>query len=285
MKLARIGQNGKETPAIVDNTGVYRDLSGIVKDIDRESLQDLSWANGININELPKLPNQSRIGPCVGNVGKIVCVGLNYSDHAKETGNKIPEQPVLFGKATSAISGPNDDIILPKGSTKTDWEIELAIVIGKNAGYVNEDNAMEHVVGYCIANDVSEREFQIEQGGQWIKGKSADTFAPIGPWLVTKEDIPNPCNLKMQLSVDSVLRQNGSTSTMIFRVPYVVSYISRFMSLQPGDIILTGTPPGVGLGFIPPIFLCAGQIINLEIEGLGKQCQKVITWEESQSRK
>lgn len=281
MKLARIGNPGSEVPAILDDDGRYRDLSGVVKDIDGHTLTDLSWASGLDISALPTLSNEARIGPCVGSVGKFVCIGLNYSDHAAETGAKIPAEPILFGKATSSITGPNDQVVIPKGSSKTDWEIELGVVIGTATRYVSEDNALAHVVGYCIVNDISERSFQIERGGQWIKGKSADTFAPIGPWLVTKDEIPDPQNLKMWLDVDSKRHQDGSTQNMIFGVKKLVSYVSKFMSLQPGDIIPTGTPAGVGLGMKPPIFLRAGQVMELGIEGLGSQRQEVVAWSDA----
>ncbi len=280
MKLARLGERGAEAPAILDNQGQYRNLTGIVDDINGQTLSDLSWAVDLNISNLPEFPLGTRIGPCVGSVGKLVCVGLNYSDHAKETGAKIPEQPILFGKATSSLSGPNDDVIIPKGSSKTDWEIELGVVIGAEARYVSEEQALDFVAGYCVVNDISEREFQIERGGQWIKGKSADTFAPIGPWLVTRDEIPDPQNLKMWLDVDGTRRQEGSSQNMIFGVCSLVSYISQFMSLQPGDIIPTGTPAGVGLGMKPPTFLRAGQVMELGIEGLGSQRQKLIAWED-----
>lgn len=276
MKLARLGDVGKEIPAAMDANGAYRDLSGVIPDINGSTLNDMSWLEGLDLNTLPVIPDNTRIGPCVGNVGKLICVGLNYSDHAAETNNPIPEEPILFGKATSSITGPYDNVIIPRGSTKTDWEVELGIVIGKEAKYVSETEALSHVAGYCVVNDVSEREFQIEKGGQWIKGKSCDTFAPIGPWVVTKDEIPNPQKLKMWLDVDDQKRQDGSTETMIFGVSTLISYISRFMSLQPGDIIPTGTPPGVGLGLNPPVFLKPGQTIKLGIEGLGIQTQKVV---------
>lgn len=281
MKLARIGNRGAEVPVILDNDGHYRDLSDIVKDIDGQTLTDLSWASGLDISALPTLSDGTRIGPCLGSVGKFVCIGLNYSDHAAETGAKIPAEPILFGKATSSITGPNDAVVIPKGSNKTDWEVELGVVIGTETRYVSEEDALEYVVGYCIVNDISERSFQIERGGQWIKGKSADTFAPIGPWLVTKDEIPDPQNLKMWLDVDGKRHQDGSTQNMIFGVKKLVSYVSQFMSLQPGDIIPTGTPAGVGLGMKPPIFLRAGQVMELGIEGLGTQRQEVVAWSDA----
>ncbi len=276
MKLARLGPEGMEKPAIMDDAGNYRDLSSIIPDINGTTLQDLSWADRMGINSLPIIPESTRIGPCVGEIGKLICVGLNYSDHAEETGNPIPEEPILFGKATSSIIGPNDNVVIPRGSTKTDWEVELGIVIARETKYVSEEKALDYVAGYCVVNDVSEREFQIEKGGQWIKGKSCDTFAPIGPWMVTKDEVPDPQNLKMWLDVDSIRRQDGSTETMIFGVSTLVSYISRFMSLQPGDIIPTGTPPGVGLGLKPPVFLKPGQTMKLGIQGLGSQTQEVV---------
>ena len=217
-----------------------------------------------------------RLGPCVARTGKFICVGLNYADHAAETGAAIPEEPILFMKATSAITGPNDNVIIPRKSKKTDWEVELGVIIGDEARYVSEADAMKHVAGYCLINDVSEREFQAERGGQWTKGKSADSFGPIGPWMVTRDEIADPQNLKMWLSVDGTMRQNGSTKTMIFGVAFLVHYISQFMSLQPGDIISTGTPPGVGLGMKPPLFLTAGQTIKLGIDGLGEQTQLTV---------
>ncbi len=276
MKLARIGNSGEEKPAIQDGGGNYRDLSAIISDIAGPALEDMSWADGLTTNGLPLLPQDARIGPCVGSVGKMICVGLNYSDHAAETGMRVPSEPILFGKATSSITGPYDNVVIPRGSVKTDWEVELGIVIGKKAKYVSEDEALDYVAGYCVVNDVSERSFQAERGGQWIKGKSADTFAPIGPWLVTKDEIPDPSNLKMWLDVDDRRYQDGSTATMVFGVATLVSYISQFMSLQPGDMIPTGTPPGVGLGQKPQVYLKPGQVMKLGIDGLGEQRQKVV---------
>lgn len=276
MKLARIGPNGAEKPAILDENGVYRDLSGKIPDVDGTSLSDLSWAEDINIASLPAFPAAERIGPCVGSVGKFVCVGLNYTDHAAETGARAPKEPILFGKATSSITGPYDSIIIPRGSEKTDWEVELGIVIGKEALYVDRENALNYVAGYCIVNDVSERAFQVERSGQWIKGKSADSFAPIGPWVVTKDEIEDVGNLGMWLDVDGHRFQDGSTANMIFDVPTLISYISQFMSLQPGDIIPTGTPAGVGMGQKPQKFLSPGQVVTLGIEGLGEQRQNVV---------
>ncbi len=276
MKFARIGPAGSEKPAILDNCGNYRDLSQHISDIDGSALADMSWATNLDIGSLPTLPQGERVGPCVGSIGKLVCVGLNYSDHAAETGAKIPSEPILFGKATSSIIGPYDEVVIPRNSKKTDWEVELAIVIGCETRYIDETNAMDHVAGFCIVNDVSEREFQGERGGQWIKGKSADTFAPIGPWLVTKDEISDPQNLDMWLDVDGVRRQTGSTATMIFGLKTLVSYISQFMSLQPGDVIPTGTPPGVAMGMKNPEYLKPGQVMELGIDGLGSQKQRVV---------
>lgn len=279
MKLLRYGQPGAEKPALLDADGNVRDLSGHIGDIVGGVLtnEGIAALAALDPKSLPLVENPGRLGPCVSRVGKFICVGLNYADHAAETGAKIPEEPILFMKATSAITGPNDNVIIPRKSKKTDWEVELGVVIGDEARYVSEEDAMNHVAGYCLINDVSEREFQAERGGQWTKGKSADSFGPIGPWVVTRDEIADPQNLKMWLTVDGVSRQNGSTKTMIFTVPFLVHYISQFMSLQPGDIISTGTPPGVGLGIKPePIFLHAGQTIKLGIEGLGEQQQLTV---------
>lgn len=279
MKLLRYGQPGAEKPALLDADGKVRDLSGHVPDIGGVVLTSAGLAaiEALDPKSLPLVENPGRLGPCVARVGKFICVGLNYADHAAETGAKIPEEPILFMKATSAITGPNDNVIIPRNSQKTDWEVELGVIIGDEARYVTEADAMNHVAGYCLINDVSERAFQSERGGQWTKGKSADSFGPIGPWVVTRGEIADPQNLKMWLTVDGVSRQNGSSKTMIFTVPFLVHYISQFMSLQPGDIISTGTPPGVGLGIKPdPIFLHAGQTIKLGIEGLGEQQQLTV---------
>lgn len=276
MKFLRIGHPGAEKPAVLDAAGRVRDLSGKIDDIAGDALADLSWTSGLDIESLDIVEGSPRVGPCVGSVGKVICVGLNYSDHAAETGQTPPKEPILFGKATSAITGPYDDVVIPRGSKKTDWEVELGIVIGREAIYVGEENALNHVAGYCVVNDVSERSFQAERSGQWIKGKSADTFAPIGPWLVTADEIENTSNLHMWLEVDGHRYQDGSTSTMIFGVAFLVSYISQFMSLQPGDIIPTGTPPGVGMGQKPQIYLKPGQTIRLGIDGLGEQRQNVV---------
>ena len=278
MKLLRVGAKGAEKPAILAEDGSIRDLSGIVGDIGGEALtpEGLARIAGTDIGVLPKLDAGQRIGPCVANVGKFICIGLNYADHAAETGAKIPEEPIIFMKATSAIIGPNDDVIIPKNAIKPDWEVELGVVIGKEARYVDEADAMEHVAGYCVVNDVSERHFQTERGGQWDKGKGCDTFGPIGPWLITKDEVADPQNLKMWLEVDGKRYQDGSTKTMIFGVANVVAYVSQFMSLQPGDIISTGTPPGVGMGIKPdPVWLKPGNVMRLGIEGMGEQTQNV----------
>lgn len=282
MKLVRFGVAGAEKPGLIDPTGTLRDLSGKVTDIGGDTLSDagLDEIRSLDTSTLPAVPGDTRLGPCVGNVGKYVCIGLNYSDHAAEANMPIPEEPIIFFKATSSIMGPNDDIVLPKHSQKVDWEVELCIVIGTEARYVSEADALSHVAGYCVANDVSERHFQLERSGQWVKGKSADTFGPIGPWLVTRDDVPDPQNLEMWLEVDGHRHQSGSTRTMIFGVAHIVSYVSHFMSLQPGDIIATGTPPGVGMGHKPPVYLKAGQTIRLGVEGLGEQTQRTRAWED-----
>ena len=277
MKLMRVGARGAEKPAMLAEDGSIRLLSGIVHDIAGEALGDkgLERIRSVDWKTLPVYNGDPRIGACVGKVGKFICIGLNYADHAAESGMPIPKEPIIFMKATSAIIGPNDTVVIPKASQKTDWEVELAIVIGKEARYVAANDALSYVAGYCVANDVSEREVQLERGGQWDKGKGCDTFGPIGPWLVTRDEVPDPQNLKMWLTVDGLSRQNGSTTTMIFGVAQLVSYVSHFMSLQPGDVISTGTPPGVGSGMKPPVFLKPGQTIRLGIEGLGEQTQKV----------
>ena len=275
MKFIRFGQPGAEKPGVIDDAGNIRDLSGVVSDIGGQALADLSWARGLDIGSLPLVEGSPRIGPCVAGVGKFICIGLNYSDHAAETGATVPPEPIIFMKATSAIVGPNDDVLIPRGSEKTDWEVELGIVIGKTAKYVDEANALDHVAGYCVINDVSERAYQIERSGQWTKGKSCDTFGPIGPWLVTKDEVPDPQNLPMWLTVNGETMQNGSTKTMVYGVAYLVSYLSQFMSLQPGDVISTGTPPGVGMGMKPPRYLKAGDVVELGIEGLGTQRQQM----------
>ena len=278
MKLLRYGAAGAEKPALLDAQGTTRDLSGFIPDISGETLSssNLAKLRVIDPANLPAVPSTVRIGPCVGRVGKFICIGLNYSDHATETGMQLPSEPVIFMKATSAICGPNDNLIIPRGSTKLDWEVELGVVIGKNGKYISENDATDHVAGYCVIHDVSERAFQIEGTGQWVKGKSADTFGPIGPWLVTADEVLDPQNLRLWLEVDGHRYQNGSTKTMVFGVKQLVSYVSRFMSLQPGDIISTGTPPGVGMGQKPPIYLRAGDVVRLGVEGLGEQQQTVV---------
>ena len=278
MKLVRYGAPHQERPGILDSGGHIRELSGTVPDFTGESLSPATLASlkSIDIAKLPVVPGTPRLGACVGGVGKFVCIGLNYSDHAAEAGMKVPSEPVIFMKATSAICGPNDDIVIPKGGTKIDWEVELGVVIGKPAKYVSEADAMSCVAGYCVVNDLSERAFQLEGTGQWVKGKSADTFGPIGPWLVTADEVPDPQDLNLWLEVDGHRYQNGSTRTMIFGVRQLVSYVSRFMSLQPGDIISTGTPPGVGMGQRPPVYLRAGNRVRLGVQGLGEQDQRVV---------
>jgi 2-keto-4-pentenoate hydratase/2-oxohepta-3-ene-1,7-dioic acid hydratase in catechol pathway len=278
MKLLRYGEAGRERPGILDAAGGIRDLSGEIDDLTPETvtMESLERLRRVDPESLPKVEGEPRIGPCVARPGKFVCVGLNYSDHAEEAGMPIPESPVLFMKATSSLSGPNDPIVIPRGATKTDWEVELAIVIGRHAKYVDEADAMNYVAGFCIVNDVSERAFQLEGTGQWVKGKSCDSFAPTGPWLVTPDEVPDPHSISMWLDVNGQRFQDGSTRTMIFGVPHLVSYISRHMSLQPGDIIPTGTPPGVGLGQKPPVYLKAGDRVDLGIEGLGEQHQVCI---------
>jgi 2-keto-4-pentenoate hydratase/2-oxohepta-3-ene-1,7-dioic acid hydratase in catechol pathway len=275
MKLLRHGPRGDELPGLI-HEGRVRDLSGEIEDIAGDVLgpAGLDRLRALDPASLPEILPE-RLGPCVGRIGKMVCVGLNYSDHAAESGMDVPDEPILFMKATSAICGPDDTVLIPRGAQKTDWEVELGVVIGTEARYVDEDRALDHVAGYCVVNDVSERAFQIERGGQWMKGKSADTFGPLGPWLVTADEVPDPQALDLWLDLDGARMQTGSTSTMVFGVAHLVSYISRFMSLQPGDVIATGTPPGVGLGKKPPVFLRAGQEMRLGIEGLGEQRQRV----------
>lgn len=277
MKLLRYGLKGEEKPGLLGPDGEIRDLSGHVKDIDGAALDAavLARLSTIDVGALPVAPNPPRLGPCVAGVGKIICIGLNYSDHAAESGMDVPSEPVIFFKATSAIVGPNDDVLIPKGSEKTDWEVELGVVIGKHASYVDEKDALDYVAGYCVINDLSERAFQLERAGQWVKGKSCDTFAPLGPWLVTKDEVDDPHQLKMTLDVNGRRYQDGSSSTMVFKIPHLVSYLSQFMSLQPGDIISTGTPPGVGLGQKPPVYLKDGDVMELSIEALGAQRQQV----------
>lgn len=276
MKLVRYGPSGEEKPGVLDIQGDIRDLSSIVPDITGETAAEIA---NVEIESLPKVEGDTRLGPCVSGVGKFICIGLNYSDHAAETGAEVPDEPVVFFKATSAIHGPNDDVIKPRESTKMDWEVELAIVIGRHLSYVDEETAAAGIAGYCVCNDLSERAFQLERCGQWVKGKSCDTFGPIGPWLVTPDEIEDVDNLNMWLSVNGHQYQDGNTSTMVFKPAFIVSYLSQFMSLQPGDVISTGTPPGVGLGQNPPTYLNTGDVIELGIEGLGTQRQTVVAAE------
>jgi 2-keto-4-pentenoate hydratase/2-oxohepta-3-ene-1,7-dioic acid hydratase in catechol pathway len=278
MRLVRYGEVGAEKPGILDDQGSIRDLSSIVGDISPATVQagELERIASIDPSSLPRVEGNPRLGPCVGQIGKFVCIGLNYTDHAKETGMPIPTEPIVFMKTTSAISGPNDNIELIRGSVKTDWEVELGIVIGAHTKYVSQENALDHVAGYCVVNDISERQWQLEQGGQWIKGKSGDTYGPIGPWLVTRDEVPDPQNLDMWLEVNDKRHQDGNTRTMIFPVSQIVSYLSQCMSLQAGDIIATGTPPGVGHGMNPPVYLQSGDVVRLSVEGLGLQQQQVV---------
>ncbi|MCG5481123.1 fumarylacetoacetate hydrolase family protein [Sinorhizobium alkalisoli] len=276
MRFLRYGPEGAEKPGVLDGAGRIRDLSGVIADISGPAIADLAWADGLEIESLPAVDSAQRLGACVAGTGKFICIGLNYADHAAESGLEVPPEPVIFMKATSAITGPNDNVIIPRGSVATDWEVELGVVIGKKAKYVDQAEALDHVAGYCVVNDVSERDFQARRSGQWTKGKSCDTFGPIGPWLVTRDEIANPQNLKMWLTVNGVTKQNGTTETMVYGVSYLVSYLSQFMTLHPGDIISTGTPPGVGLGFKPPQYLKPGDVIELGIEGLGTQKQMVV---------
>lgn len=276
MKLTRFGQPGAEKPGIFDNDGTLRELSAHVADINPALLADLSVLDGIDIGSLPVVPGKPRLGPCVAGTGKFICIGLNYSDHAAETGNPIPTEPIVFMKASSAIVGPDDDVIIPRGSVKTDWEVELAVIIGKPAKHVAEADALDHVAGYCVTNDVSEREFQIERQGQWTKGKSCDTFGPIGPYMATRDEVADPQALKMWLDVNGERVQDGSTATMIYGVAHLVSYLSGFMTLHPGDVISTGTPPGVGMGMNPQRYLKPGDVVALGIEGLGEQRQTFV---------
>jgi|TARA_B110000240_G_C13431768_1_gene424074 2-keto-4-pentenoate hydratase/2-oxohepta-3-ene-1,7-dioic acid hydratase in catechol pathway len=275
MKLLRFGPLGMEKPGILDTDDNIRDLTGIINDVSGLELGDetLARLREVDHTQLPIVPANTRIGACVGQVGKFICIGLNYADHAAESGLALPEEPVVFFKATSAICGPNDDIEIPRTSLKTDWEVELGVVIGKDAKYVSQDDALGHVAGYCVVNDLSERDFQLHRSGQWVKGKSCDTFGPIGPWLVTRDEVANPQNLPMYLEVNGHRFQDGATNTMHFGVAYIVSHLSQFMSLQAGDVISTGTPPGVGLGQRPEMYLKAGDHIELGIEGLGVQVQ------------
>jgi 2-keto-4-pentenoate hydratase/2-oxohepta-3-ene-1,7-dioic acid hydratase in catechol pathway len=278
MKLVRYGAPGAEKPGLIDAEGGIRDISAHVLDISGEVLTDdgLAKLRKLDPAGLPKVEAGVRFGPCVAGVGKFICIGLNYADHAAESGMAVPPEPVIFMKATSAICGPNDDVLIPRGSKKTDWEVELGVVIGSRAKYVSEAEALKHVAGYCLANDVSEREFQAERQGQWTKGKSCDTFGPIGPWLVTRDEVADPQALKMWLNVNGKTMQDGSTATMVYGVAFLVSYLSQFMTLHPGDVISTGTPPGVGLGMKPPVFLKPGDVVELGIEGLGEQRQTFV---------
>ncbi len=278
MKLLRYGPKGAEKPGMLDAAGRIRDLSGVVRDIDAFAIAPVALAMlaGLDPAGLPQVEGSPRLGPCVAGTRKFICIGLNYSDHAAETGATVPPEPIIFMKATSAIVGPNDDVQIPRGSEQTDWEVELAVVIGKAAKYVEEKSAYDHVAGYCIANDVSERHFQAHRHGQWTKGKSSDTFGPLGPWLVTKDEIKDVHDLAMFCEVDGKRYQNGSTRTMVYQVPFLVSYLSQFFTLEPGDVISTGTPPGVGLGQKPPVFLKVGQTMRLGIQGLGEQTQKLV---------
>ncbi|MDC0457499.1 fumarylacetoacetate hydrolase family protein [Alphaproteobacteria bacterium] len=278
MKLLRHGEFGKEKPGIIDQDGEIRDLSDHISDINGDTVDtdNLNKIASIDLSTLPIISNSTRLGACVGNVGKFLCIGLNYSDHAAESGLPVPSEPILFSKATSAIVGPNDNVEIPRNSSETDWEVELGIIIGKKAKYIREDEAENYIAGYCVVNDVSERAFQIKREGQWTKGKSCDTFGPTGPYLVTKDEIPDVQNLKMYLDVNGKRMQDGSTNTMIFSAKHIVYYLSQFMSLNPGDVIATGTPPGVGLGMKPPVFLNAGDTMKLGIEGLGEQNQTCI---------
>ncbi|CAB3657722.1 ureidoglycolate lyase [Trinickia soli] len=279
MKLLRFGPKGQEKPGLVDADGIVRDLSAVVDDIAGDVLSDAGLARlrALDTSTLPRAPEGVRLGACVGRVGKMVCIGLNYADHAAESNLPVPTEPVVFNKWTSAIVGPNDNVEIPRGSNKTDWEVELGVVIGKPCKNVDAADALDHVAGYCVVNDVSEREWQIERGGQWDKGKGFDTFGPIGPWLVTRDEVADPQQLDLWLEVDGHRYQNGNTRTMIFGVAELVAYLSRCMSLQPGDVISTGTPPGVGLGIKPtPVYLKAGQTIRLGISGLGEQLQRTV---------
>ena len=278
MKLLRCGFLNKEKPAVLDKNGKIRDISSHINDLNP---QNISFANleklkKINLESLPEIPSSERIGSCIANPGKFVAIGLNYSDHAAETGAKIPTEPIVFMKATSCIVGPNDNVVIPKNSKKTDWEVEIAFVVGKETKYIKEEDAQDHIFGYCLVNDVSEREFQIEKLGQWVKGKSADTFGPIGPYLVTKDEIPDVQNLNLSLDVNGKRMQTGNTNKMIFNINYILSYLSNFMSLQAGDIVTTGTPPGVGMGMKPQVFLKSGDVMKLTIDHLGEQKQTVV---------
>lgn len=276
MKLVRYGQAGHEKPGLIDDHGKLRDLSGKITELAGETLSRLDELKDIDAATLPEVSGKPRLGPPVTGTGKYVCIGLNYADHAAESGMDVPKEPVIFMKATSSICGPDDPIIIPRNSEKTDWEVELAVVIGKLAKYVSEADALDHVAGYCVANDVSERDFQMHRGGQWVKGKSCDNFGQIGPWLVTPDEVSDPQDLMMWLKVNGKVMQDGSSKTMVFGVAHLIHHLSQFMTLHPGDVISTGTPPGVGLGQKPPRFLKPGDVVELGIEGLGEQRQEVI---------
>ena len=282
MKLVRYGLPGQEKPGVLDSQGRVRDLSDLIPDVSGAVLlpHSLERLRAVDINSLPLVPGTPqqdlRLGSCVGKIGKFICIGLNYADHAAESGLPVPPEPVVFNKWTSAVVGPDDNVEIPRGSLKTDWEVELGVVIGKGGRYIEEADALSHVAGYCVVNDVSEREYQLERAGTWDKGKGCDTFGPTGPWLVTADEVPDSNALKMWLEVDGKRYQNGSTATMVYKVPFLISYLSRFMSLQPGDVISTGTPPGVGMGQKPPVYLRAGQVIHLGIDGLGSQTQTTV---------
>ena len=278
MKLLRCGSLNKEKPAVLDKNGKIRDISSLINDLNPNNINftNLEKLKKINLESLPEIPSSERIGSCIVNPGKFVAIGLNYSDHAAETGAKIPTEPIVFMKATSCIVGPNDNVVIPKNSKKTDWEVEIALVVGKETKYIKEEDAQDHIFGYCLVNDVSEREFQIEKLGQWVKGKSADTFGPIGPYLVTKDEIPNVQDLNLSLDVNGKRMQTGNTKKMIFNINYILSYLSNFMSLQAGDIVTTGTPPGVGMGMKPQAFLKSGDVMKLTVDHLGEQKQTVV---------
>ena len=279
MKLLRFGNSGEEKPGIIDSNGKIRDLSSVINDINGQTIsqESLGKLKKLDILSLPEVTGNPRIGPCLNDVGKFLCIGLNYSDHAAETGLEPPEEPILFAKATSAIIGPNDDVEIPRTSLATDWEVELGIIIGKKAKYISEDDAKNYIAGYCVVNDVSERDFQIKRSGQWTKGKSCDTFGPIGPYLVTTDEIEDVQNLSMYLDVNGKRMQTGSTKTMIFSAYHIVHYLSQFMTLFPGDVIATGTPPGVGMGMQPPVYLKPGDVMKLGIDNLGDQEQKCVS--------
>jgi len=281
MKILRYRDGNSVKPGILDKNGKIKDISSVVHDWDNTtvSIENLEKIKSVDLTELPEVNEFDSIAPCVckQSIGKFICIGLNYSDHAEETGMQVPPEPIMFFKATSAVIGPNDDVIIPKNSVKSDWEVELGIIIGKEAKYISEDQSQDHIAGYCVVNDLSERAFQLERSGQWVKGKSCDTFGPIGPYLVTKDEVVDPQNLKLWLDLNGERMQDGTTQTMVYGVNFIVSYISQFMSLQPGDIISTGTPPGVGMGMNPQVFLKPGDVMELGIEGIGEQKQKTIS--------